>query len=172
VPPDLRKRLEDLEKSVAGLQRLSKENANPAQPAQAESPDLAKLQRQATDPSATEQEKLAALKALRGQKLDGKDAISPEVVLAMLDLAERSQDERSRVDAYRNLHGVKDPALRDSMLRSLAGDPSAKVREKVAQDIDTFLPDVTVEGALRQAAEGDSDAGVRAAAQKTLAEKR
>jgi hypothetical protein len=90
----------------------------------------------------------------------------------MIDLAEHSENELNRVDAYRNLHGVNDRSLRDSMLRALAGDPSAKVREKVAQDIDTFLPDVGVESALRQAADGDPDAGVRAQALKTLSGRR
>jgi hypothetical protein len=55
------------------------------------------------------------------------------------------------------------------MLRALANDPSAKVRMKVAQDINTFLSDAVVVNALRQAADYDSDQGVREQAGKTLA---
>jgi hypothetical protein len=43
------------------------------------------------------------------------------------------------------------------------------VRERAARDIDTFLPDPVVESALRLAADTDTDPGVRAQAQKTLA---
>jgi hypothetical protein len=90
----------------------------------------------------------------------------------MLDIAERSDNEESRLDFYRNLHGANDPAARDSMLRALTQDTSAKVREKVAQDIDTFVSDPLVQSALRDAAERDADLGVRARAAQTLAGKR
>ncbi len=167
VPPDVQKRLTSLEESVAILLRQAKER--PAAPKAAPGAERTpkELQLVATDPRANEQEKLAALKALRGT-----DAITHDVMLAMIGVAEQSQDETVREDVYRNLHGEHDPSLRDSELRALASDPSAKVRKKVAQDIDTFLPDALVASALRQAADYDADPGVREQASKTLSSAR
>jgi len=131
---------------------------------------LKDAQRIATDQRATEKDRLAALATLRNQKTeDGKSAISHDVILGMLDIAERSESEDSRFDVYRNLHRIDDPAVRDSMLRALARDSSVKVRKKVAEDIDTFSSDPAVESALRTAADSDADAGVRAQALMTLA---
>jgi hypothetical protein len=172
VPPEILQRLGALEDSVRALQRAPRDRAPAAEAQPAQPPDLLDAQRRAVDLSADEAQRLAALKALRGQKIAGQDAISRDVLLSMLDLAEHSSDSRTRLDVYRNLHGVKDTTLRDSMLRALASDPDAKVREKVAQDLDTFLGDPVVRSALQQAADSDPDSGVRAAAAKTLAEGR
>lgn len=171
VSPELTSRLAALEQSVASLQQQVQERAPAAKPPEAK-PSVEDARRIATDLRASEQERLAALQALRSKMVDGRDARTSDVVLAMLDLAERSQDENTRNDVYRNLHGVNDNALRDSMLRALASDPSAKVRERAARDIDTFLADALVQSALRGAADNDADASVRSAALKTLASKR
>jgi hypothetical protein len=172
VPPELLERLAALEQSVAALQKQARQPPAAPPKSAAGVADPRDAQRSATDPRSSEKDKLAALAALRGQKVDGEDARSHDVILALLDIAEHSESEGSRVDVYRNMHGVTDLALRDSMLRALAGDPSVKVRLKVAQDLDTFLPDALVVAGLRQAADGDADAGVRAQALMTLAGKR
>jgi hypothetical protein len=172
VPPELLERLAALEQSVAALQKLEQERPALRPKPAGGAPDPTDAQQAATDPRSSEKDRLAALAALRGQKVDGQDARSHDVILALLDVAEHSQSEGSRLDVYRNMHGVTDLALRDSMLRALAGDPSVKVRLKVAQDLDTFLADALVVAGLRQAADGDADAAVRAQALMTLAGKR
>ena len=135
--------------------------------------NLKESQRAATDRSATEKDRIDALKALRGQRTeDGKDARSHDVVLAMIDIAENSNDEEARLDVYRNLHGTEDPAVRDSMLRALAHDESVKVRMKVAEDLDTYVDDPLVQRGLRAAADNDADGEVRRRATMTLAGKR
>jgi len=169
VPIEVAQRLSALEETLASLQRQAKERELRAQPAPGAVGGAKDLQRAATNPNATEQEKLAALKALRGQNIDGQDARSHDVVVAMLDLAERSLDENTRDGVYRDLHGVNDASLRDSMLRALANDPSAKVRQRAARDIDTYLSDALVQSALQRAGDQDSDLGVRGQALKTLA---
>ena len=127
-------------------------------------------QRVAADRRATEKERIAALQRLRGmQTADGQDARSHDVVLSMVDIAEHSEDADSRLDVYRNLHGVNDSAAKDSMLRALARDQSAKVREKVAEDIESYLDDPQVKNALQVAANSDADADVRSMAAITLA---
>ena len=123
------------------------------------------------DPRASDAAKIAALKALRGQQIGGQDARSHEVVLALIELVNRSDDPNARTDVYRNLHGVDDPTLRESMLRSLSSDPSPMVREQAAKDIDTFLADPSVAAALRSAAESDPDLKVRTHAAETLGNK-
>jgi hypothetical protein len=169
--PELLQRLQVLEESVSALQKQAKERRVVGAMPRGEPVDAAEAQRVATDPTAGAEQKLAALKTLRGQQVDGRDARSHAVVVSMLELADRSPDEGTRVDVYRNLHGTPDPALRDAMLRALASDPSTRVREKVAEDIDTFLADPAVLNALRQIANGDSDDAVRGAALKTLSKK-
>jgi hypothetical protein len=132
--------------------------------------DLLSARRTALDHRATDQQKLDALKILRrGHQIDGQPAISHDVVLAMLDVVNHSADESVRTFVYANLHGVNDPVVRDAMLRDLANDPSAQVREKIAGDINTFSTDPAVQDALRLAAANDPDASVRQAASATLA---
>ncbi|TAJ24498.1 MAG: hypothetical protein EPO68_01325 [Planctomycetota bacterium] len=165
--PELLARLASLEASMAALARAQEPQPVAVRPASVQ-PEPSEARLTALDFGRSEAERLAALGKLRDMTIDGRDARSREVVLAMLDLAERSPNEKTRDDVYRQLHGVKDDALRDAMLRSLAGDPSAKVRRRAAEDIDTFLPDPMVEAALRRAAETDADANVRAMALSTL----
>jgi hypothetical protein len=175
--PEFARRLDALEQEVAALEGQLKSSTSEQELAarklaQAKLVDLRDAQRVATDRGASEKDKLAALRKLRGQKTDdGRDALTHDVILAMLDIAERSDTEDSRLDVYRNLHGASDPSVKESMLRALTQDSSAKVREKVADDIDTFLGDPLVQSALRDAADRDADLGVRAQAAKTLAGK-
>jgi hypothetical protein len=167
---ELQKRVAALEAAVAALRRPPDSRQLAAQPAPAE--DLTAAQRKILDPRASDRDKIAALKALRGRRIDGQDALSHDVVVALLGVLDHAEDADTRTDVIRNLHGVNDPALRDSMLRSLTSDPSPQVRGKAAEDINTFLPDVAVEAALRSAADFDSDDGVRASALNTLAHKK
>jgi hypothetical protein len=128
-------------------------------------------QRVAMDRRASEKDRVDAFSQLRNKQAeDGQDARSHDVILAMLDLAEHSDSEDSRMNVYRNLHGAKDSAARDGMVWGLAHDPSPKVREKIAGDLDTFAGDPQVDSALRQAYDNDSDGSVRARAWKTMTE--
>jgi hypothetical protein len=163
-------RIAALEAMVVALEKDVRV-ARDARPVVAKPPTdkIAEAQRVATNYAAGEQERVDALAALRGKTFEDKNAITDDVVVAMVALAEQSRDENVRADVYKHLHNTKSDAVRDSMLRALAGDPSAKVRLRAAQDIDTYLADPAVKAALRRAADGDVDAGVRARAEKTLA---
>jgi hypothetical protein len=169
APSDLEKRLTSLEASVAALEKQAKERPGAGRANSGAREDLKKAQTIATDPRASEKDKLAALRSLRGSRLDdGQDAISHEVILAMIDMAEHSADESVRDAVFRDLHREADQSLRDSMLRALSSDPSALVRSRAATDIDTFLPDALVVNALQRAADSDPDSKVREEAAKTL----
>lgn len=126
--------------------------------------DLAQLRTQATDPAKDAQERLQALRRLRGIK-DGR---SRDVVLSMIDLARTSDDERVRADVFRQLHRVTTPELEQPLLDALRGDTSAKVREEAAETLDHYLESPAVVQALRDAAENDADRGVRKQARESL----
>jgi HEAT repeats len=166
---ELQKRVSELEAAVAALRR----SASPPQlgAEKAPSKDVAEARRVILDPRASEKDKLAAMRALRGMKVNGQEALSHDLVLSLLDLVDRSEDASARQDVYRNLHRINDPALRDSMLRSLTSDSSPLVREQCAKDIDTFLPDAAIEAALQSAADADTNERVRSEALKSLAHK-
>jgi hypothetical protein len=65
-----------------------------------------------------------------------------------------------------------DPRLRQPLLDALAYDPHAKAREEAAESLADFLPDLSIEAALRFAAENDADAGVRRQAAASLVRER
>lgn len=117
----------------------------------------------------TEAQTLAALRALRFQRHDdGADArldILPEV----LEVARTSQDGSTRADVWRQLSGVDDPQLLGPLLDALGSDPHPGAREEAAETLADFLPDPTVESALRTAMELDDDADVREQAARSLA---
>jgi flagellar basal body-associated protein FliL len=176
--PEIARRLDALEQQIAALQgRMdqmpSEQELAARKLTEAKRIEVSDVQRVATDRSANEKDRLAALRGLRDTKTaDGQDARSHDVIVAMLDIAEHSESEDSRLDVYRNLHGADDPAVRDSMLRALTQDSSSKVRKKVAQDIDTYLDDPLVQSGLRRTAESDADLSVRTQAAETLAKKK
>ncbi len=118
--------------------------------------------------AATEEQRVEALARLRGMRNpDGSDA-RLDVLDDVIALAETSTQGAVRADVWRQLSHVTDPRLRDPLLRALAGDAHAKAREEAAETLADFLPDAWVEQALRRAAEGDADAGVRRQAQASL----
>lgn len=166
VPKDVLDRLKALEDSLADLKRAPAihDRRDGAESAQ----DLAEKRRIATDPTADAQAKLAALRSLRGRRVEGQDARTPDVVLSMIDLADHSDDATVRADVYRQLHGVNDRNLRDAMLRALQSDPDPAVRGQCAKDINSFLPDPLVVDALRNAADNDESPNVRREALDTL----
>lgn len=128
---------------------------------------LERLTRQAQNPARSEEERLQALRLLRGQRIDGEDARLP-VVGALIEVGLHSKDAAIRADVWRQMHGVEDPLLRAPLLYALRNDPDARAREEAAESLDAFLPDGEIEQALRTAAEHDADAGVRRQAARAL----
>lgn len=122
----------------------------------------------AGDPSATEADRLLALRDLRSQRdPDGID-LRLYVLDSMLELARTSQDGETRADVWRQLSHLTDARLRQPLLDTLAYDQHADAREEAAETLADFLPDVAIEAALRFAAENDVAAGVRRQAASSL----
>lgn len=122
----------------------------------------------AQDPAAAEEERLAGLRALRGQRDPAGIDARLYVLDSMLELARTSSKGETRADVWRQLSHVTDARLRQPLLDALAYDEHAKSREEAAETLEDFLPDLGVEAALRAAAENDADAGVRRQAAASL----
>ena len=123
---------------------------------------------QALDPTLEEGLRLRGLRGLRGNHLaDGTNARVP-VLPEMIHLARTSENGASRADVWRQMHGVKEPALMEALLDALAHDSFGGAREEAAESLDSFLPDPRVEAALRYAMDHDASAGVRSQAARSL----
>ena len=162
VTDTLLERLEELESSIERLvraeeaERLSRESSN-----REVARSLDEWMRTAMDPSSTTDQKLQALRRLRGRTSpDGADARLP-VLPAMIELVQTSDDPDARADVWRQLSHCTDVSLLVPLLDSLTSDPSARVREEAAETLADFLPNPGVEAALRFAAENDASDRVR-----------
>jgi hypothetical protein len=134
--------------------------------------ELVAWTRLAKDAAATEEERLNALRKLRGTKLaDGSDARLGALAEA-IQLAESTQDAEVRADVWRQLSGVTDRSLVSPLLHSLQNDPSAEVREEAAETLAGFLAQDLVRGALQFAADNDASPDVRAQALESLGGRR
>lgn len=145
-----------MEKAKAVMGELKKRDAE----------TLAELRRKVLDRSLGESERAAALMRLRGWP----GGIDREVVVAVLDLF-RVAHPFIREGLLRDLHGTKDPDVKQAMLDALRSDPDEKVRERAAKDIDDYLDDPEVVRALEAARDGDASTIVRLRAAATLERK-
>jgi HEAT repeats len=126
----------------------------------------------ARNPSASEKDRLVALRGLRGKQLeDGTDA-RLGVVADMVRLAESSGDERVRADVWRQLSHVTDRSMLAPLLSALQNDASFEVRSEAAETLADFLPDEQVRRALQHAAENDPNNKVRSEARDALSARR
>jgi HEAT repeat protein len=127
--------------------------------------DQADVARTAVDPSASEGDRIAALRVLRGVR----GGITPEVATSMIELLRTSSDASIRRDVIRNLHHCGDPGLKAALIDALHGDADEGVREQAAKDIDEFAGEQIVREALEKARDSDASEKVRSEAAKTLA---
>jgi hypothetical protein len=168
---DLAERLTELERHAAEQQAATGQDQIPSRPPERalERPSIDEMLARARDRALTEEERLDALRALRGQRLpDGSDARLP-VLDEMLELARLSQNGEARANVWRHLSNVTDRRVLGPLLDALAYDSHARSREEAAEDLADFMPDAAVEAALRTAAEHDVDGRVRRQAVKSLA---
>lgn len=162
-------RVEQLERSVAELKiKNYAPGPKPRQPDAKEALTLEQAAQRARDASATEEQRLEGLRALRNKQLaDGSDA-RLQVLDDMILLAQTSTNASTREDIWRQLHHITDARLKGPLLDSLATDKDEKVRAKAADTLDDFMPDRQVEVGLRIASENDPSADVRKVAARSL----
>jgi HEAT repeat protein len=155
----LEQRLMELEQGVTQLRSAPGPTPAPA-------PDLVQARQTALNPQASPADRLAALRALRGG--NGR---TPEVVQAMLQLFGSTQDPAIRADIFRNLSGVKDPAMKPALIDGMLKDTDPKVREEAAETLAPFWADPYVQASLKTAAHHDASEKVRAQAREVLEKK-
>ena len=128
---------------------------------------LLKLRRTVADTSQSEATRLEALTALRRMP----SGFDRGVVLALTDLFRTSTFADTRDRILRDLHNAKAPDaaadLRQLYLEGLR-DADEEVRERAAEDIDTFVSEPEVRQALESVAASDPSKGVRKRAALTL----
>ena len=128
--------------------------------------------RRGNDPASSPDDMITALRTLRGDRLeDGTDARLP-VLSSMIELARVSDDGSVRANVWRNLSGLTAPELLNPLLNALAYDTDASAREEAAETLEDFLPDASVEEALRYAMENDADEDVRRQAGRSFGRRR
>lgn len=92
----------------------------------------------ALDTETSEEERLEAFRALRGQlRDDATDARLPALA-GMLELARTTDQPAIRAGIYRELVGLVDPALVDPLVESMRGDATPEVRIAAARSLATF----------------------------------
>ena len=129
--------------------------------------ELAALRRRVLDVHNTVEDRLSALRSLRGKKLRDPtgtgvtDARDSAVVAAMAQLAESSAEPGARADIFRQLHGVTNAVLKRTLLQALAQDPSAKAREEAAETLDAYRDEPDVRAWLQHACRNDVELDVR-----------
>ena len=129
------------------------------------------LQATIVDAASAPEQRLAALRVLRGRSTSGIDPRDvPAVVDALARLARTSPDADVRADVLRQLDGVRDPALRDPLLEALVQDASWGVRSEAAETLAGYLDDPDVRAALERAVAQDVNASVRHEAARSPSE--
>ena len=111
------------------------------------------------DGSESDENRLQTLRWLRSYGQPG--ARNSEVVLAMLALAEETDEPSLRADIFRQLDEVQDPALKEALLEALSNDGNSEVRHEAAESLGPFSEDKDVRAALRKAIEEDTNIDVQ-----------
>ncbi|MCA8965347.1 MAG: hypothetical protein KDC48_10680 [Planctomycetes bacterium] len=175
--PDLRPRVEQLERRVDALAQAASAAQGTARPepvdraAELAARALTEQQRRTThqttilDPAATDEARIGAWRELRGLP----DSYDDGVVAVMTQLGLSSADEKTRADVWRQAHGRSThPALGVAMVQALQSDAAASAREEAAETLEYYLDAPGVRQALEIAAQGDADEKVRRQASRTL----
>lgn len=118
---------------------------------------LEKVRAQAMVNAGDAEQRLAALRALRGVNGGRNEA----VVASMIQLARTSQDGEVRADIWRQMSGARDAQLIAPMIQALRNDSHVSAREEAAETLGDFRDRPDVRAALEYASKHDKDEGVR-----------
>jgi hypothetical protein len=167
------KKLREEKEAAAAAKSLAVVPLAPAEPSARDPQEIARLQSVAADPSKLPYERVQALLGLRMSEIGGQPGgRSREVVAAMVQLLEASDDPKIRADICRHLHRAVPPEFKDPLMRRMQLDAEAKVREEAAETLGPLKGDPSVKAALEHAAQNDPDLKVRAQALQSLSDRR
>ncbi len=136
------------------LEALSRGGATPER--------IASLQMRAQNPSASLDERLLALQALRNSRTDIQ-----QIVASFAATAQSTQDAGEKARIFNAFDGMSDPALKVPLVYGLQ-DADARVRERAADALSGYISDPAVKDWLRYAMDNDPDPRVRREAQQAL----
>jgi len=163
----LQTRLEHLERSVANLARATRFAAPAAGEngiAQPSDQEIARLEQRLNDSTASEGDRLKALRVLRRNNKLGDDAVAQT-----LSLLQTSTNANIRRDFLQQLDGSTNAALKQPLLAMLDNDMNQNaVREQVVNMLRGFTDDPTVEAKLWDVALNDPNTRVRDQAREAL----
>jgi HEAT repeat protein len=123
---------------------------------------VASLQRMATDSNVDMDERLFALRALRGN-----EAAMPKVMSALANQAFASQDPHERARLFQAFNGFQDESLKVPLVYGLE-DPNPVVRQRAADALSGFRNDPSVREWLTYVSQNDVDPQVRREAFQAL----
>ncbi|MGV3754269.1 MAG: HEAT repeat domain-containing protein [Verrucomicrobiota bacterium] len=136
------------------LEALSRGGATPER--------IASLQMRAQNPSASLDERLLALQALRRSQTDVQ-----QIVASFAATAQTTQDAAVKAQIFNAFDGMSDPALKVPLVYGLQ-DADARVRARAADALSGYAADSSVRDWLRYVADNDPDSQVRREAQQAL----
>lgn len=101
------------------------------------------------------EERLLSLRALREA-----DAVTPEVIAGMADLAQNSNDPVTRAKLFQAFDGINDPGLMAPLVYGLQ-DPNPVVRENAADALGSYSADPRIREWLNHVIQTDADPRVK-----------
>lgn len=119
--------------------------------------------------SASENERLLALRELRGL---GKGARGGAVADAAIRLVQSSSDPKIRADVWRQMSRANEEVLVPYLIQSLQFDADPEVREEAAETLGDYPTHGDAVAALRAASENDAEQRVRQQCKESLAGRR
>ena len=179
VASELSATQEQLQKALARIDELEEREDVPptqelmrrfGQPSPRETPEaVAKHQSVILDRHSTEEERLQALRGLRGMP-DKLDPYPADVARELKIWLDQTKDPSVRADIIRQLHRAELEELKDSIVYCLQNDTDEEVRDEAAETLEDVYDDPWVIQALEKARDHDASAKVRATAAHSLAE--
>jgi HEAT repeat protein len=142
---------------------VGKEPPEEARPAAPEPDSMTALKQRVLNSKNDPQDRLRALGQLRDR--NGRDA---EMAAAMATLARSTSDPTIRADIFRQLSGMKDPALKPVLVEALKQDASDEVRGEAAETLAAYGDDPAVGALLAAVSRADADPEVREQAVEAL----
>ncbi|HEY1172304.1 MAG TPA: HEAT repeat domain-containing protein [Verrucomicrobiae bacterium] len=125
---------------------------------------IASLQARAQNPTASMEERLLALQALRGSRTEVQ-----QIVASFAATAQSTQDPNLRAQIFGAFDGIADPTLKVPLVYGLQ-DGNAQVRARAADALSNYANDPAVQQWLRYVVDNDSDPRVRREAMQALEE--
>jgi len=162
-PLEIRHLRDQITQLSENQQRLDKAIASTKKSARTAFTSPAEAANVALDTEAIFEHRVSALRALRAA-----DQIPADVASAMLNLAPKLLDPKSREDIYSQFEDFEDPMVVSTLVTALREDTEPKVRRKVGEILSSVrhIPDVRT--ALASAAATDPDMEVRERVQSAM----